>query len=68
MSEYIHRVLLPQMIEKERKRKENNNNLELENNREEHELQELSKTYGLTYICLSTVYRWMKKLGFNYEP
>ena len=68
MSEYIHRVVLPQMIEKEKKRKENDKNLELENTREENELQQLLKTYRLTCICLSTVYRWMKKLGFNYEP
>ncbi len=31
-------------------------------------MQELLKTYRLTCICLSTVYRWIKKLGFNYEP
>ncbi len=68
MSEYIHRVVLPQMIEKEKKRKENDNNLELESTLEENELPALLKMYGLTCICLSTVYRWMKKLGFNYEP
>jgi hypothetical protein len=68
MSEYIYRVVLPQMIEKEKKRKENDKNLELENTREENELQQLLKTYRLTCICLSTVYRWIKKLGFSHEP
>jgi len=24
--------------------------------------------YGLTIICPSTVYRWMKLIGFKYEP
>jgi hypothetical protein len=23
---------------------------------------------GLVQICISTVYRWLKKLGFGYEP
>jgi ferredoxin-like protein FixX len=25
------------------------------------------KRYGLTYVCPSTVYKWMKGLGFQYE-
>ena len=61
MSEYIHHVVLPQMIENEVK--ESNRELDQENAREK-----ILKQYGLTKICLSTVYKWIKKLGFNYEP
>jgi hypothetical protein len=61
MSEYIHHVVLPQMIENEVK--ESNGELDQEQAREK-----VLKQYGLTKICLSTVYKWLKKLGFNYEP
>ena len=61
MSEYIHHVILPQMIENELK--ESNGELDQEQAREK-----VLKQYGLTKICLSTVYKWLKKLGFSYEP
>ena len=61
MSEYIHHVVLPQMIENEVK--ESNGELDQEQAQEK-----VLKQYGLTKICLSTVYKWLKKLGFNYEP
>jgi hypothetical protein len=30
--------------------------------------KEILKEYGLTCIDPSTVYRWLQKLGFRYEP
>jgi ABC-type dipeptide/oligopeptide/nickel transport system permease component len=60
MSEYIHHVVLPQMIENEVK--ESNGELD-----QEQALEKVLKQYGLTKICLSTVYKWLKKLGFNLE-
>jgi hypothetical protein len=35
---------------------------------ESRDVKTILKQYGLTKVCLSTVYKWMKKLGFNYEP
>ena len=32
----------------------------------EQEEKKLLQSYGLTIICLSTIYRWMKLLGFRY--
>ncbi len=61
MSEYIHHVVLPQMIENEVK--ERNGELDQEQAQEK-----VLKQYGLTKIYLSTVYKWLKKLWFNYEP
>jgi hypothetical protein len=60
MSEYIHNVVLPQLIENEVK--ESNKELDQESAREK-----ILKQYGLTNICISIVYKWIKKLGFNYE-
>ena len=61
MSEYLHNVVLPQLVENEVK--ESNEELDQESAREK-----ILKQYGLTNICISTVYKWIKKLGFNYEP
>jgi len=30
--------------------------------------KEILKEYGLTCIDPSTVYRWLQKIGFRYEP
>jgi hypothetical protein len=30
--------------------------------------KEILKKYGLTCIDPSTVYRWLQKIGFRYEP
>jgi hypothetical protein len=30
--------------------------------------KEILKEYGLTFIDPSTVYQWLQKLGFRYEP
>jgi hypothetical protein len=63
MSQYIHNVILPSMVEKEQ-REGNGSDASIQ----EISIQSILKKYGLTCICLSTVYRWVKKLGFNYEP
>jgi len=57
MSQYIHTVILPEMIRKE-----------IESNNQPLEINQLLKQYNLTCICLSTVYKWLKRLGFSYEP
>jgi hypothetical protein len=64
MSQYIHRTVLPQLIEEERGRKKQSE----DQFQYEEELQTLLKKYSLTNICLSTVSSWIKKLGFSYEP
>jgi hypothetical protein len=35
---------------------------------DEDETKAMLRKYGLTHICILTVYRWLKKLGFSYEP
>jgi hypothetical protein len=35
---------------------------------EEEEVKALLKQYGLLAMRVSTLYRWLKKLGFSYEP
>jgi hypothetical protein len=62
VSEYIHNVILPEVVKKE----------VIADNRpkmsKEEKQKKLLKRYGLTNICISTVYRWLIKLGFKYEP
>jgi hypothetical protein len=62
MLQYIHKVILPQMNAKERG---DDNQPMLETS--DGECSQILRRYKLTCICLSTVYRWLKKLGFNYE-
>ncbi len=63
MSGYIHNVVLPKMIENELKDGSNE-----ETGQESRDAKTILKRYVLTKVCLSSVYKWMKKLGFNYEP
>ncbi len=44
---------------------EENNNLHIG---EEEMKKIILQCYGLTKLCPSTVYKWMKQLGFKYEP
>jgi hypothetical protein len=62
VSEYIHTVVLPEMVKDERK---SNNQQDLSDGEVE---KIILKRYGLTNICISTVYRWLIKLGLKYEP
>ncbi len=69
MSQYIHHMVLPQIIEDEWKEKLRAGEMNAsEPQGYEKELKTLLKWYGLTCICLGMVYRWTKKLGFNYRP
>ena len=63
VSEYLHTVILPKMVEQQ----ENSNPLEPGESKEDKE-KAILKKFGLTNLCLSTVYRWIKKLGYTYEP
>jgi hypothetical protein len=63
MLQYIHNAILPQMNVKERG---DDNQLMLIMTDEE--CSQLLERYKLSCICLSTVYRWLKKLGVNYKP
>ncbi len=65
MMEYVHAVVLPVMFAKEK----NVSVQEVQRNPQEfqNEMQQVFKKYGLTCVCLSTVYKWMKCLGFKYE-
>jgi DNA-binding transcriptional regulator YhcF (GntR family) len=60
--EYIHHTVLPQIARNEM---EENNNLHIG---EEEMKKIILQCYGLTKLCPSTVYKWMKQLGFKYEP
>ena len=59
--EYIHDTVLPQMMM--------DTTGKMKDDREEYEkaLKHLLNHYGLTCICLSTVYKWMQQLGFCYK-
>ena len=61
MCEYIHETILPQMV-KER------TPVEKDSEEYDNELKTLLSEFGLTSVCPSTVYLWMKRLGFKYEP
>ncbi len=65
MMEYIRGIVPPKIVAEEAK-------MSIEEVRQNQVIaDELTKEtlqkYGLTCICSSTVYRWMKCLGFNYE-
>ena len=55
---YLHEVAIPTLVEK---RKE-----ELED--DSITVDDILKENRLTKLSLSTVYRWLERLGFKYEP
>jgi hypothetical protein len=57
MSEYLHNIIIPQMVNAERKKTGN----------QQWDVENLLKQYGLTCISISTVCRWLKVLGFKYD-
>jgi len=59
--EYIHDVIVPAMV------KETSSISPNEKEKYDIEVHNLLSKYGQTCICPSTVYRWMKLLGFKYE-
>jgi len=61
--EYLHGTVIPKMV-KETSGVEKSVNEQLYTE----EAKKILKQYGLTCIDPSTVYRWMQKLGFKYEP
>jgi hypothetical protein len=64
MTEYVHGVVLPSMVAKEK-------NLPVDEIQQEEgyqtEMCKVIKKYGLTKVCPATVYKWTKCLGFKYE-
>jgi hypothetical protein len=61
--EYLHETVIPKMVKDTTGiEKKVNEQLYTE------EAKKILKEYGLTCIDPSTVYRWMQKLGFRYEP
>jgi len=62
--EYLHDVVLPQMVKERHGIDKNNVSDEIYLAEEARVLNE----YGLTHIDPTTVGRWMRKLGFVYEP
>ena len=64
VAEYIHHTILPEMAWKEMVEQSSNNKPTL--SQEETE-KAILRRYGLTKLCPSTVYKWMKLLGFKYE-
>ena len=61
--EYLHDTVIPKMV-KDASGVEKSVNEELYTDK----AKEILKEYGLTCIDPSTVYRWLQKLGFRYEP
>ncbi len=57
MSEYLHSIIMPQMVNAEREKTGN----------QLWDQESLLKQYGLPCISISTVCRWLKVLGFKYE-
>jgi len=70
MSEYIHNTVLPQMVNE---RITTTMMLAINNTPGNEQVEydevekEMVKLYGLTCICSSTIYQWMKHLGFKYK-
>jgi hypothetical protein len=64
MVDYIHNTVLPNMIAEEK-----NITVEEVRNTEGYDeaKQKILRQYGLTKVCPSTVYKWMKLLGFTYS-
>ncbi len=65
VSQFIHTQIVPNMVKERRERNSTGSELLDE---DEDETKAMLREYGLTQICISTVYRWLKKLGFSYEP
>jgi len=61
--EYLHDMVIPKMV-KDASGVEKSVNEELHTGK----AKEILKEYGLTCIDPSTIYRWLQKLGFRYEP
>ena len=62
LSEYIHDTVVPLMV-RERYGAENN-----DPEKYDESVARLMQEHGLKKICPSTIYGWMKLLGFKYEP
>ena len=65
LAEYIHHTIIPEMARKEMAEQNGNNQTVLSQKEVE---KAILRRYGLTSLCPSTVYKWMKLLGFKYEP
>ena len=52
----FHEILIPELIEEERVE-----------TRVEMTKKEILKQYGLTTLCLDTIYKWMAGFGFKYS-
>jgi hypothetical protein len=61
MSEYIHNTVIPIMVQERFVVKP-------EDEQYEATVQGMYREYGLKKICPSTIYKWLKLLGFRYEP
>jgi hypothetical protein len=61
MSEYIHETVIPIMVQERFAVKP-------EDEQYEAALQCIYCEYGLKKNCPSTIYKWLKLLGFRYEP
>jgi hypothetical protein len=61
VSEYIHDTLIPVMVEQKY-------NILPDKEEYDHGVKTLLFEHGLKKICPSTIYKWLKLLGFRYEP
>ena len=56
MYDFFHHTIIPELIKEEK-----------EETGEELTKQEILKQYGLTKLCLGTIYKWMNSFGFKYS-
>ncbi|KAI2493650.1 hypothetical protein MHU86_20903 [Fragilaria crotonensis] len=70
LSDFIHDKVLPILVMDLFDSTEKSVRAMMANNKEQYnkQLRIILKRYGLTCISPSTVYRWMVRLGFRYEP
>jgi hypothetical protein len=62
LSEYIHYTIIPHLV------KEQFQVDATEGERYEKAVKDLLQQHGFGKICPSTIYHWLKLLGFKYEP
>jgi hypothetical protein len=70
VSQFIHSQIIPNLVQERRERnaREIRRGSELLPDNDDDETKVTLAEYGLNQICISTVYHWLKKLGFSYEP
>ena len=59
MYDFVHNQLLKELIDKENEKSVND---------EIFSKEDILKKYGLTCLCMQSIYNWMRQFGFKYKP